>query len=53
MRSWFSQPMQRICKYPLLFRELVRFTPPTAPEHRQLEEVPPPTSRATTSRDAI
>lgn len=43
-----AQPMQRICKYPLLFRELVRFTLPTSPERKQLEEVttPPPSAPA-------
>lgn len=37
--AYLAKPMQRICKYPLLFRELVRFTLPTSPERKQLEEV--------------
>lgn len=36
--------MQRICKYPLLFRELVRYSLPDSPECRKLEQVSPATT---------
>lgn len=36
--SWVSRPMQRICKYPLLFRELVKYTPTGHPDYDKIEE---------------
>ena len=35
--SYLIKPVQRICKYPLLFRELLKFTPNDHPDHEPLE----------------
>eukprot|EP01098_Paradermamoeba_levis_P002945 TRINITY_DN1392_c0_g2_i1.p1 TRINITY_DN1392_c0_g2~~TRINITY_DN1392_c0_g2_i1.p1 ORF type:complete len:425 (+),score=136.55 TRINITY_DN1392_c0_g2_i1:192-1466(+) len=32
--SFMSKPFQRICKYPLLLRELLRYTPPEHPDYQ-------------------
>lgn len=34
--SFLIKPIQRICKYPLLFRELLKYTPSDHPDYKQL-----------------
>ena len=36
--SYIIKPVQRVCKYPLFFRELIKYTPPTHPDYRDLEQ---------------
>ena len=36
--SYLIKPVQRICKYPLLVRELIRYTPEDHPERAAIEE---------------
>ena len=31
--SYVIKPVQRLCKYPLLLRELIKATPPSHPDH--------------------
>eukprot|EP01119_Soliformovum_irregulare_P011316 TRINITY_DN2823_c0_g1_i3.p1 TRINITY_DN2823_c0_g1~~TRINITY_DN2823_c0_g1_i3.p1 ORF type:complete len:580 (+),score=228.25 TRINITY_DN2823_c0_g1_i3:133-1740(+) len=38
LSSFLIKPVQRICKYPILFRELVRNTPKSHPDHERLLE---------------
>jgi hypothetical protein len=37
--SFLIKPTQRICKYPLLIREIIRHTPQDHPDHQPLAEV--------------
>jgi len=39
LTSFLIQPIQRICKYPLLFKELVNNTPASHPDYPKLVEV--------------
>jgi len=39
LSSFLIKPVQRICKYPLLFKELVRNTPKTHADHQKLIDV--------------
>ena len=36
--SFLIKPVQRICKYPLLIREIQKFTDASHPDHAALEE---------------
>eukprot|EP00004_Rigifila_ramosa_P012674 TRINITY_DN2762_c0_g1_i5.p1 TRINITY_DN2762_c0_g1~~TRINITY_DN2762_c0_g1_i5.p1 ORF type:complete len:348 (-),score=88.82 TRINITY_DN2762_c0_g1_i5:52-1095(-) len=36
--SFLIKPVQRLCKYPLLLRELIRHTPPSHPDYDQIEK---------------
>jgi len=36
--SYVIKPVQRLCKYPLLLRELLKFTPNTHPDYKDLQE---------------
>ncbi|KAJ3056864.1 Myosin 10A, isoform D [Rhizophlyctis rosea] len=36
INSFLLKPVQRICKYPLLLKELLKHTPPTHPDHELL-----------------
>jgi hypothetical protein len=36
--SFLIKPIQRICKYPLLFREIIKNSPKDAPDLKELEE---------------
>lgn len=38
LNSYLLKPIQRICKYPLLIRELLKQSAPDAPDRRDLEE---------------
>ncbi|KAJ1673572.1 Rho guanine nucleotide exchange factor 3, partial [Spiromyces aspiralis] len=35
--DYFIMPVQRLCRYPLLLKEITRHTPPFAPEYKYLE----------------
>lgn len=37
--DYLIKPVQRICKYPLFFREMLRYTDSSSPEHEKLEKV--------------
>eukprot|EP01102_Stenamoeba_stenopodia_P010138 TRINITY_DN3022_c0_g1_i3.p1 TRINITY_DN3022_c0_g1~~TRINITY_DN3022_c0_g1_i3.p1 ORF type:complete len:574 (+),score=165.63 TRINITY_DN3022_c0_g1_i3:1076-2797(+) len=37
LSSYLIKPVQRICKYPLLLRELIKHTPPENPDKKKLE----------------
>ncbi|EGC28970.1 hypothetical protein DICPUDRAFT_159515 [Dictyostelium purpureum] len=39
LNSFIIKPVQRICKYPLLIKEVIRFTPDDHPDRAPLEEV--------------
>ena len=38
LASFLIKPVQRVCKYPLFFRELLNFTPADDPDHAALAE---------------
>ena len=38
LNSFLIKPIQRLCKYPLLLRELLKYTPPDHPDLKLLEE---------------
>jgi len=35
--SYIIKPVQRVCKYPLFFRELLKYTPETSPDYADLD----------------
>eukprot|EP01121_Diplochlamys_sp_Union-15-3_P011158 TRINITY_DN3200_c0_g2_i5.p1 TRINITY_DN3200_c0_g2~~TRINITY_DN3200_c0_g2_i5.p1 ORF type:complete len:260 (-),score=49.27 TRINITY_DN3200_c0_g2_i5:2-754(-) len=37
LKDYTIKPVQRLCKYPLLFRELLKFTPISHPDHEVLK----------------
>ena len=37
--AYLFKPVQRICKYPLLFKELLKYTPPDHPDHAATEQM--------------
>jgi len=39
MLAFLIKPLQRICKYPLLFREIIKYSPPDDLETKRLKEV--------------
>lgn len=38
LQSYLVKPVQRICKYPLFFRELLKHTPKDHPDYKNLQE---------------
>lgn len=38
LRDFLIKPVQRLCKYPLLLREVLRHTDPGSPEYKEIEE---------------
>lgn len=38
LESFLIKPIQRVCKYPLLFREIIKNSPKDAPDMKELEE---------------
>eukprot|EP01125_Pyxidicula_operculata_P004422 TRINITY_DN1677_c1_g2_i2.p1 TRINITY_DN1677_c1_g2~~TRINITY_DN1677_c1_g2_i2.p1 ORF type:complete len:938 (+),score=198.17 TRINITY_DN1677_c1_g2_i2:60-2873(+) len=38
LQAWLIKPLQRLCKYPLLLRELVKCTPQDLPDAKHLKE---------------
>jgi len=38
LNSYLIKPIQRLCKYPLLLRELIKYTPETHPDREALKE---------------
>eukprot|EP01125_Pyxidicula_operculata_P002528 TRINITY_DN1238_c1_g1_i2.p1 TRINITY_DN1238_c1_g1~~TRINITY_DN1238_c1_g1_i2.p1 ORF type:complete len:1757 (-),score=449.84 TRINITY_DN1238_c1_g1_i2:265-5535(-) len=38
IQAWLIKPLQRLCKYPLLIRELIKNTPPQALDYEHLKE---------------
>jgi len=39
LNAYLIKPVQRLCKYPLLFRELIKNTPEDSPEYAQLANI--------------
>lgn len=37
LQSYLIKPIQRVCKYPLLLRELIRYTPEEHPDYKPLQ----------------
>ncbi len=37
MMGYLIKPVQKICKYPLLMKELLRYTPAEHPDHDSIE----------------
>jgi len=38
MEGFLLSPLQRLCRYPLLLKELVKHTPPDHPDHKPIKE---------------